>query len=400
MCEGGAEGASCDRVKVSLGLGRLIDCDSGCSGHGSCLASGECECDVGFEGHACNQLSGFTSRHSGSSRSTTWKPSFFSSTSSSTSSSAIASSTNINTSASASTGTSTDTSTSSLQQSCMRGCSGRGHCLSVEIPQPRILGAARPASGLTSGLTSGGSIPGSSSSSGSSSSDSSNGSNGPVTRLLRRFKGRVVGAYAYANAAIFGDEDEGSARAGAGAAKPSGPVALACACEPGFGGDDCSRVQPLCFLNCSGAGLCASQLASRGLSRGAGAGRGTPTSAQEKPTIAPPLCLCQKGHMGAGCEFRAAECANDCSGRGSCMRSLKGGVASASCLCAPGHAGESCAFSCEEGCNGHGHCLLIGGLLRGDDISERGAKEGSHSRCLCSQGWGGRTCAKVTTAAE
>ena len=386
MCEGGAEGASCDRVKVSLGLGRLIECDSGCSGHGSCLASGECECDVGFEGHACNQLSGFTSRHSGSSRSTTWKPSFFSSSSSSSSSSTIASSTNNSTSASASA--STGTSTSSLQQSCMRGCSGRGHCLSVEIPQPRILGAARPASG--------GSIPGSSSSSGSSSSDSSNGSNGPVTRLLRRFSGRVVGAYAYANAAIFGDEDEGGARAGAGAAKPSGHVALACACEPGFGGDDCSRVQPLCFLNCSGAGLCASQLASRW----AGAGRGTPTSAQEKPTIAPPLCLCQKGHMGAGCEFRAAECANDCSGRGSCMRSLTGGVASATCLCAPGHAGESCAFSCEEGCNGHGHCLLTDGLLRGDDISERGAREGSHSRCLCSQGWGGRTCAKVTTAAE
>ena len=231
-----------------------------------------------------------------------------------------------------------------------------------------------------------------------------------MARLLRRFSGRVVGAYAYANAAIFGDKDESGARAGAGAAgagagaagaaNPSGPVALACACEPGFGGDDCSRVKPLCFLNCSGAGLCASQLAFPG----AGAGRDTPTSAQEKPTRAPPLCLCQKGHMGAGCEFRAAECANDCSGRGACMRSLKGGVASATCLCAPGHAGESCAFSCEEGCNGRGHCLLTGGLLRGDDISERGAREGSHlrshSRCLCSQGWGGRTCAKATTAAE
>ena len=166
--------------------------------------------------------------------------------------------------------------------------------------------------------------------------------------------------------------------------------------------------EDLCLLNCSGAGLCSSlpQLVAAARSGSSQwdlasspfeiAGLGTPTFAYDtpKPARTKPMCLCTRGHAGVGCEMRAAVCPNDCSGHGSCIRTLNGAVvATATCRCAPGHAGESCAFACEERCNGRGHCLLTG--------DRAAVSEGSQTwlaRCMCSQGWVGRTCATAVSS--
>lgn len=367
VCEEGAQGAMCEKIHLSLvanaaaastpasatasapaepsasvstssrrSRGPLPGCAYGCTGHGTCSRAGHCMCDTGYGGASCERLT----RHR-----------------------------QYSASMEALSGLSSGASRSAAQApplvSCANGCSGNGFCVPRARPQPRGGGAAVAAAAAPT-----------------------RPSPGIVNRLLSRFGGRVVGS---AVAMVFGSEaaDGGADAALPVAASAASSALYACACAAGFEGHDCSRVAAeACHLNCSGAGLCHTPPIV--------GGAGAPLYAADTPARTAPQCLCQKGHAGRGCEVRAASCPNDCSGKGSCVRSLgAGGTATATCRCVPGHAGASCAFACEDGCHGNGHCVHFGasvGMHDSADVAAAALRAGSDSRCLCGLGWGGRTC--------
>ena len=171
-----------------------------------------------------------------------------------------------------------------------------------------------------------------------------------------------------------------------------------CICDVGYLGSDCSlsliEVGP-CAMNCSGHGACSN---------------GT--------------CLCDQGFMGAVCEMTGpgstplpgmglgatpipwlgstpgprAQCVEEgCSGHGTCV------VESGLCFCDPGYYGSDCesymSKECPRDCSQHGICVysVIPGLdpgYTGEGLAiGSGDVEGiMEARCLCDLGWGGLDC--------
>mmetsp|Transcript_2771 Transcript_2771/g.7722 ORF Transcript_2771/g.7722 Transcript_2771/m.7722 type:complete len:590 (+) Transcript_2771:76-1845(+) len=153
---------------------------------------------------------------------------------------------------------------------CANGCSGNGHCLSV-LP-------SRPRSTVTDGASPTGAAP------------SAAARPGLVGRLLSRFGGHVAGD---AVALLFGT---GEASTAAPSASSPALAREACDCEAGFGGADCARVIAACHANCSGAGICR-------VVPVASANASVVTETVGSRDVAP-VCLCQKGRTGRGCELR------------------------------------------------------------------------------------------------
>ncbi|CAB3228851.1 unnamed protein product [Arctia plantaginis] len=112
-----------------------------------------------------------------------------------------------------------------------------------------------------------------------------------------------------------------------------------CQCQPGFGGDDCSK--SVCPVLCSQ--------------------RGEYINGE---------CQCNPGWKGKECSLRHDECeVPDCNGHGHCVNGK--------CLCVRGYKGKFCGdIDCPHPtCSGHGFCI-----------------EGS---CICKKGWKGVDCATM-----
>ncbi|KAJ0179603.1 hypothetical protein K1T71_005315 [Dendrolimus kikuchii] len=112
-----------------------------------------------------------------------------------------------------------------------------------------------------------------------------------------------------------------------------------CQCQPGFGGDDCSK--SVCPVLCSQ--------------------RGEYINGE---------CQCNPGWKGKECSLRHDECeVPDCNGHGHCVNGK--------CSCVMGYKGKFCAeVDCPHPtCSGHGFCI-----------------EGS---CVCKKGWKGLDCATM-----
>jgi len=209
-------------------------------------------------------------------------------------------------------------------------CSGKGLCLPLAAPRPRGR-EATPQLALKK-------------------------SKNFVSRLLTRLGGHLVGGDALDTA-------------DAPAPQPAASK-YACHCEPGYGGADCSQPMFTCLSNCSGRGFCTAVPFGP-------SGAGVPTHVGERTTRpAAPMCICERGYSGAGCEHASATCTNACSGRGTCKRQLVGHVSTAECLCAAGFTGAACDMSCPLACSGQGRCIA----------------QASGLACLCEAGRSGEAC--------
>ena len=148
-----------------------------------------------------------------------------------------------------------------------------------------------------------------------------------------------------------------------------------CQCYPGWFGEDCAL--PACFRNCSGHGRCALRASSwLGL-----------------PQPPEPVCECDEGWQGIGCEARACPgrvCRPGTSGPGQCTECSGRGECSAdgTCVCAPPWRGADCARrGCEPGeCGAHGRCLP--------------APAPELFACACAPGWGGPDCSLASCAED
>uniref|UniRef100_A0A1B6CCY7 Tenascin-like protein n=1 Tax=Clastoptera arizonana TaxID=38151 RepID=A0A1B6CCY7_9HEMI len=147
-----------------------------------------------------------------------------------------------------------------------------------------------------------------------------------------------------------------------------------CQCNPGWKGKECSLRHDECEVpDCNSHGHCANGkcACARGFK-----GKFCEEADCPHPTCsghgycAEGLCLCKKGWKGADCsetDNDALQCLPDCSGHG--VFDLE----TQTCSCEPMWSGEDCSRElCDLDCGPHGHCV-------GD-------------ACLCNPGWSGEYC--------
>eukprot|EP00164_Ancoracysta_twista_P008589 GFYU01012462.1.p1 GENE.GFYU01012462.1~~GFYU01012462.1.p1 ORF type:complete len:778 (-),score=99.59 GFYU01012462.1:93-2426(-) len=152
-----------------------------------------------------------------------------------------------------------------------------------------------------------------------------------------------------------------------------------CACVEGWAGRNCSEDVRLCLHDCSGHGVCSPD----------------PNEG----------CLCEDGWIGQDCGTVDMQCPNKCSGHGTC-------TANATCECIQDWGGEDCSivFSCPSNCNYRGICHTETHLCEcfagyagsaceetrtlkcPNDCSKQGTCK--IGRCICNDGFAGVDCSK------
>uniref|UniRef100_A0A7S3AGB0 EGF-like domain-containing protein n=1 Tax=Haptolina ericina TaxID=156174 RepID=A0A7S3AGB0_9EUKA len=351
-CVNGASGSGCERVVIALNENESAKpaCPFACSGHGSC-SNGVCLCDLGYSGTACSIM----------------QPSV------------------------------------SVYTQCENSCSGHGHCVSVAAPTVRV-----PTSHSVSRATM------------ELAAEYFDAYSPPpptptslLNRLLQRRGARLLGGEPKASP-MEGDRHTSSVLRDAHPTlsasservlrhlkliqgSSSNGHGVACVCDNGFSGSDCSVPTFSCDNNCSGAGLCLSDpppISSSPCGTN-GCAPDYPTYATSTPVGSTPTCHCVDGHSGSACELRASTsvvtpsrqraavalaaraCQNNCGGHGMCV----GGV----CSCDMGFSGSDCGLDgrsatvfmsgCPASCSGNGLC--------------RGGA------CVCRDGYDGVDCSRL-----
>ena len=292
-CDAGFAGVACEHAADRW-------CPNNCGGHGRCLTNGTCVCTPGYGGADCSEI---------------------------------------------------------VVPDCATGCSGRGACAGAS-------GACACDAGYA-GVDCSAVI--------------------PTCPLSCSARGRCVDGAARIDGSVGRCEcDAGFGGAGCELAINPCPLGCSgrgacdhatqrCVCRPGFSGAACEVVATTtaaCPHNCSAHGECAPA---------AGAGVGIVVDGIVKVAGGPSFCKCGASHgvawMGAACEKLKPPrgCERGCSGRGHCVAS-RGNTFEGSCVCVRGAAGKWCEADapCPGRCGGRGTCV--------------------QGRCRCDDGWGGEAC--------
>jgi len=172
-----------------------------------------------------------------------------------------------------------------------------------------------------------------------------------------------------------------------------------CVCKEGWFGDSCG--QPRCPDDCSGNGYCF-QAKCQCKTGYEGISCATYKAQQQTlimklasapPRHAPPAVNRQAASLSLRV-LAAAQCKDDCNGRGTCGKDGK-------CVCGAGYGGEACESSCMNECSHQGQCmegscLCFAGYF-GEDCSHQGCCSGHGTcddpgTCECHQGWAGDEC--------
>lgn len=291
MCEQGYGGYDCGRA-LSYG------CPLSCSGHGRCLL-GECECDAGFKGEACDVAEARI--HRGCPDNCAGHGSCFGGTCRCAEGFGGASCGLV------------------LPASCPFQCSGHGRCrIGSCVCDAGWSGAACDTfEATTQGCSTGCSGHGVCVNATCLCDDGFGGDDCSRLRVLLGCPRGCSGRGECRTALLEAGPLPGVRR------QPPPSYGL-CACAPGSGGDDCGRaesVAPECPSACSGHGFC--------LAGG---------------------CACEAGYGGDDC---ALVCLGGCSGHGRCTEERE-------CLCDVGWAGPRCEqpSACPKACSGRGECRL------------------------------------------
>ena len=357
ICRRGFAGLACERVAPQP------RCTFNCSGHGECVGGRACHCHPGWSGAACDRFSAATSAHCAANCS--------------------GHGVCLHGACACDAGFVGVECATVRDDFCPHECSGRGRCLAGSLQLGPLPGVVPHLRGLAAV---------------SSDPDHTLASLvGPAYNSGLCVCLQGTGGPGCEDAS--GGEDRCPfACSGHGFCTEAG-----CACEAGFGGEDCGVA---CPGRCSGHGRCTED--------------GT--------------CACDRHWWGTRCEHYS-ECPSACSGRGVCQ-ALDGGGPSR-CFCAPGWGGAAdCSVrsvDCPLDCSGHGTCVngtcacrhgWRGSLCGTSDADARGARLQQqhawrvaladrpcpancsmhgvclHGSCYCERGRGGPSCADVEPVRE
>ena len=148
-----------------------------------------------------------------------------------------------------------------------------------------------------------------------------------------------------------------------------------CSCDRGFYGRNCEHVQrDFCPLACSGRGECRYAPRSAGPLPGVAASPWAGLNAAEGGVSGQGVCICRAASSGPGCEhIELGLSARDCPN----FCSGHGLCREHGCACEAGYGGHDCGVACRDECSGNGVCDESG-------------------MCACTSGYFGPSCAETS----